>query len=215
MNDQIASNGVDATQHLDLDTLDLDGHTVEELSDYLDAGRSPRNASIEDSVGCRLVLESLERLRALTPDLVNESNPEHRQVDDNWMQRLLGSIALDARAGARIPLAPPSSTVDIGITEGAVRGIVRAAEAVVPGIVVGRIRIDGDIERFDAEVGLRIDTSIVYGINGVEAAASLRNEIVDRLGEQLAWRIRSIDLAITDVILLHDEAAARENGAKS
>ena len=38
---------------------DLDGHTIEELSDYLDAGRTPVDASIEGSPGCRIALDAL------------------------------------------------------------------------------------------------------------------------------------------------------------
>lgn len=47
----------------------LDGHSIEELSDYLDSGRTPRNRSIEASPGCQSALQAMERLRDLAGQL--------------------------------------------------------------------------------------------------------------------------------------------------
>src|SRR5690606_10365468 len=68
-NGGMAMTDDDATP-LGLDPSDLDGHTIEELTDYLDAGREPANSSIDSSAGCVLALDALERLRALTPALM-------------------------------------------------------------------------------------------------------------------------------------------------
>ena len=44
---------------------DLDGHSIDELTDYLERGRTPADPSIEGSPACRNALRALERLRDL------------------------------------------------------------------------------------------------------------------------------------------------------
>jgi len=54
----------------DLDSSDrelahLAGHTIEDLSDYLDRGRTPADPTIDDSPECQIALRSLQRLRTV------------------------------------------------------------------------------------------------------------------------------------------------------
>ena len=59
----------------DADPADLDGHTIDELGEYLDRGRIPFDPSIEASPGCQLALQSMERLHGTdsAPDAGNAS----------------------------------------------------------------------------------------------------------------------------------------------
>ncbi len=124
---------------------DLDGHTVEELSAYLDAGRTPVDPSIEASPGCQIALEAMERLRSLSGPLLEADAEAASAPEASWVARILDTITLEARSGRRIPLESPSPSADLAITEGAVRGVIRAAEADVDGIIVGRCRLRGDV----------------------------------------------------------------------
>ena len=178
---------------------DLDGHTMEELSEYLDAGREPRDPSIEESAGCRLALDALERLQLLSDEMLEAEAREVPETDEGWMQRILSSIAFDARAGRRIPLPAPEPGVDLGITEGAVRGLVRGAERAVPGIVIGRCRLLGDVTVPDEAVTVSVEISVPYGEPIPRLVELLRSEISSRLRTHTRLRVAGIDVLVSDV----------------
>lgn len=194
----------------EMEPSDLDGHTIEELSDYLDADRQPPDASIDQSPGCRMALDALERLRALAPSLLAADLAAQGPVDDRWVEGILSSIARDARAGRRIPLALRGDTIDAGITEGAVRGLIRGAERAVPGAMVGRVRMDGDLTDATASVSVAVDVSVVWGQPIVALTSRLRTEIAERLRAHTTLRIAAIDISVEDV-----HRVPARNGASS
>ncbi|MGF3057467.1 Asp23/Gls24 family envelope stress response protein [Microbacterium sp. YY-01] len=178
---------------------DLDGHTIEELSDYLDAGRSPADPSIDESAGCQIALDALERLRALTPELIAADTAAEAEADENWVQSILSGIALDARAGRRIPIVIEQSDVDTGITEGAVRGVIRAAENMVSGVLVGRCRFDGDVTVPGEPILIHVDISVPYGKPIPELVDRLRAEISTRLSANTTLNVTRIDITVSDL----------------
>lgn len=186
-------------RRLGLEPDDLDGHTIEELTDYLEAGRAPADASIDESPGCQLALDALERLHRLGGELIDADAAAMPVVDESWVDRILGGIALDARAGRRIPYASDDESTDFGITEGAVRGVIRSAENAVAGILVGRTTIDGDVETIGAPVRIGLEVSALYGTSIPRAVESLRREVAERLRHQTDLEIASIDIAVRDV----------------
>lgn len=186
-------------RQLGLEPGDLDGHTLEELSDYLESGRLPLDPSIEGSPGCQLALDALERLRGLGGQLIDADAAAMPEVDDSWVDRILSGIALDARAGRRIPFAETEPDVDFGITEGAVRGLIRSAENAVPGILVGRSTLDGDVTTAGAPVRIAIEVNAVYGESIPTAIERLRTEVADRLRRQTDLVITGIDVTVKDI----------------
>ncbi|CAD5138269.1 Asp23/Gls24 family envelope stress response protein [Microbacterium sp. Nx66] len=189
----------DQLRRLGLEPADLDGHTIEDLSDYLDAGRTPRNPAIEESPGCQLALDALERLRGLGSELMDDDAASAAPVDESWVDRILSGIAMDAQAGRRIPFASDDPAVELAITEGAVRGLVRAAEEAVPGVLVGRCRLDGDVTEPGAPVRVMIDASVRLGDPLRSVADRLRAEVDVRLRRHTELQVTAIDVAITDV----------------
>lgn len=192
-------NEHDTPEPMGLDPEDLDGHTLEELSDYLDAGRSPADPSIDGSPGCRIALESLERLRNLTPELLATDTAAEPDADESWVRGILAGITLDARAGRRIPLRASAPNADLGITEGAVRGLVRAAEHAVPGVLVGRCRLDGDVSERGAPVLIRTEVSVPYGVPIPGLVDRLRAEIAARLAAHTELNVSGIDIVVDDI----------------
>jgi len=182
-----------------LDPGDLDGHTIEELTDYLDAGRTPTDLSIEESPGCVLALDALERLRALTPELIARDEAAEPEPDAGWIQSILSGIAMDARSGRRIPLAAPDEWSDLAITEGAVRGLIRAAENVFPGILIGRCRLHGDVTDQDAVIGVEVEVSVPFGEPIAQLAERLREEIAQRLSAHTRLAVEAIDITVHDI----------------
>lgn len=194
-------------RRLGLEPEDLDGHTFEELTDYLDAGREPADPSIEGSAGCQLALDALERLRGLTPTLIAADAAASPQADAGWIDRILSGIALDARSGRRIPYSSPDPRIDLGVTEGAVRGLIRAAENDVPGVLVGRCRLDGDVTAPGAPIRIDVDASVPYGAPIPRLAERLREAIGARLAAHTELVVARIDITIHDISWTPEGAA--------
>ncbi|WP_226531993.1 hypothetical protein [Microbacterium paraoxydans] len=186
-------------RRLSLAPTDLDGHTLDELTDYLEAGRQPADRSIDESPGCQLALDALERLQGLGAELIAVETAAEPEVDQNWVDRILSGIAIDARAGRRIPFASAAPSADLGITEGAVRGLIRTAEKVVPGLLIGRCRLEGDVTIPNAPIRVEVDASAVHGQSIPLAAEQLRTEIDRGLRVHTELNIVAIDIAIRDI----------------
>lgn len=184
---------------LALDPEDLDGHSVEELSDYLDAGRLPANRSIDESASCQNALDALERLHNLTPALLAADLAAEPALDEAWVQSIIGNIALDARAGRRIPIEIALPDSDAGITEAAVRGLIRSAETAVPGALLGKCTLEGDVLDPQALTRVRVDVSVPYGAEIPPIVDALRSEITSRLAAHTTLRLGGVDITVQDI----------------
>ncbi|MEB4613714.1 hypothetical protein OOT08_03585, partial [Leucobacter sp. M11] len=80
------------TTVLGMEPEDLDGHTIEELSNYLEAGRAPADPSIDGSPGCKIALDALERLRTLSPELLAADTEAEPEPEESWVQSILAGI---------------------------------------------------------------------------------------------------------------------------
>lgn len=182
-----------------LDVDDLDGHTIEELAEYLDAGRTPPDPSIDESAACRLALHAMERLRGTAGELFAAEVAAEPEADAGWMQRIMTGIALDAHAGRRIPIDHPSPDADLGVTEGAVRGLIRDAEVEAPGVLIDRTRLDGDVTVPGAPIRIEVRCSVAFGQPIPRAAEQLRQAIGRRLAAHTHLNVIAIDLVIHDL----------------
>ena len=188
-----------ARRGLGLEPTELDGHTIEELTEYLEAGRQPVNSSIEESPGCLLALDALERLHVLGRELISADAAADPEVEERWVDRILNGIAIDARAGRRIPFASAEENVDLAITEGAVRGLIRSAENAVPGVLLGRCRLDGEVTEPGAPIRVEIEANVFHGEPIPRIADRLRVEVDRRLRSHTELNIVAIDVAIRDI----------------
>lgn len=186
-------------RRLGLEPTDLDGHTLDELTDYLDAGRQPADRSIDESPGCQLALDALTRLQGLGAELIAAEAAAEPAVDENWVDRILSGIAMDARAGRRIPFDSPDPKADLAITEGAVRGLIRSAENAVPGLLIGRCRLDGDVTQPGTPIRVAIEASALHGQSIPKVAAELRAEVDRGLRAHTELNVVAIDIAIRDI----------------
>jgi len=178
---------------------DLDGHTIEELSDYLDAGRSPADASIDASPGCQIALAALARLRSLSGSILDAEASGEPVPDESWISGIVQNIGREARAGRSIPLSHPSPSASLALTEGSVRGLIRAAGEEAGGLVVGRCRLDGDVATPGAPVAIQVEVS-AYGDESIPAAAArLRTAISEALGRHTELVVTAIDITVQDI----------------
>lgn len=188
------------------DLEDLNGHTIEELSDYLDCGFVPPDASIDTSSGCQIVLNALARLKTLSATLLeNEARVEPAR-DDRWIERILGQIGIEARAGRDIPLTAPRALAKLSITEGAVRGIIRAAGDSVGTAIIGRCRLDGDVTIAAKPITVLVEVSVVWGAKISETVDLMRRAILAELRRHTNLNILAIDVVVRDIQAPHHAA---------
>ena len=182
-----------------LNPANLDGHTIQELSSYLDAERTPTNFSIESSPGCQIALAALGYLGELTErDLETQAAAEPAPPDD-WVQSIMDRIALEARAGRDIPTSHPSTTGHLALSEGAVRELIRAAGDSIPEVIVGRCGLDGEVTVPGRPITVTVDISVAWGENIPQIADRARNAIRRALLKHTELTISAIHITVQDV----------------
>jgi hypothetical protein len=179
---------------LRLEPDDLDGHTIDELTDYLDAGLQPADPSIDDSPACRIALAALQRLKDLAVEYLDDARPDATTGSD-WIDSVLAAIPVDARAGRRFPLPGDDPHVVATVTEGAIRGLVRAIGDEVPGLLVGAVRIGSG-----EPTPLSIDVALVYGTVLQEAVESFRRALRLVLPDHAPFELGPIDVDVIGLI---------------
>ena len=177
----------------------LDGHSIEQLSDYLDAGRTPRDESIESSPGCLIALASLERLRVAAWVLIEAEADAEPERDSAWIGRLMGTISREARAGRDIPISSDDASVALSVTEGSVRGLIRAAGDEVGGVLIASCALDGDVTVPGEPVVVAVTASVAWGLSLPQLAAELRASITAALTRHTELLIERIDVTISDI----------------
>jgi hypothetical protein len=190
---------VTMTDHTD-PTDDLDGHTLDELADYLDRGRTPVDPTIEDSPGCRHALAALERLRSVSSTVLEEE-AAGAEPDASWLAGLMSQISLDARAGADFTVLTTPDGDEIVMTEGALRALVRAAGDEQPGFLVGRVRFDGDLSEPERPLTVQVDVVVRYGTPVRPGVNALRAAVIERLATHTLFRDVRVDIDVRDLLL--------------
>ncbi|MGK9148102.1 Asp23/Gls24 family envelope stress response protein [Plantibacter flavus] len=190
----------DPEQTLDgLGSPDLDGHTIDELSDYLDSGREPRDPSIERSPGCQLALDALARLRAQTWSMLEAEAADTSDRDRDWMRAVLANISLEAHAGRDIPLSHPDPEVHLRVSEGSVRALIRSVGDGIGGVIVGRVSLDGDVTTLGAPVTVAITASAAFGTNLDRLAQLMRDRVTAQLALHTELNVVAVDVTILDI----------------
>jgi hypothetical protein len=169
------------------------GYSLEDLSDYLDRGRSPAIPEIDTNAECQAVLASLERMGALSRSLVEE---EATEVDETWFDGLMREVAREVRAGRDIPLAASEPATQLVVTEGAIRALVRELGDALPGVVVERTRIEGDVTDAGAEVSVQIAISVGFGRSLPHAADEVRRVARSAIERHTGRRVTTVDVTV-------------------
>ncbi|MCS5720176.1 Asp23/Gls24 family envelope stress response protein [Herbiconiux sp. CPCC 205763] len=178
---------------------DLDGHTIDELSDYLDRDRTPADPSIDSSPGCQLALTALERLRRVSASLLETQALTEPEPDESWIKGIVQNISRETRAGRTIPISHPDPIAELGITEGSVRGLVRAAGDSIDGIIIGRSTLHGDVTVPGTPITVTIDATVSWGSNIPQTTELLREAIIRTLELHTDLLIAGVDITVHDI----------------
>ncbi len=185
------------------------GYTLDDLSAYLDRGRTPAIAAIDDSPECQAVLDSMERVGSLARDLLAQDVREHPTLEEGWLGGLLTSISREIRAGRDIPLTAPDPRATLSVTEGAVRELVRAAGDSVDGVFVGSCSLEGDVTTPGSGIRISLTVSVILHSPVHELAEAVRQRVYSELLSHTELAIESIDVTVTDV---HLQAGTDDEG---
>lgn len=182
----------------DSSTLDC-GRTIDELSSYVEAGRTPRDPHIESCPDCLNAVEALERVGQLSRDLVADDAERMPRPPESWFEGILSVIHSELRAGRSFPIHHPDPRVTITVTEGAVRSLVRSSADSLDGIYLGRTEIIGDAETPGAPVRIDLTASVAWGRSIPELTASLRELVYRVLAEHTELNVTAVNVAVEEL----------------
>ncbi|PZE34478.1 hypothetical protein DEJ25_09365 [Curtobacterium sp. MCPF17_011] len=192
----------DDDQTLPADVLpdaDLDGHTFDELAEYLDRGRTPQDPDIESSAACRLALSNMQRLRELSVDAMQRRADADPDRENAWIDGLLTTIRAEITSGRDVPVSHPDPRLRLVLTEAAVRNLIRRAGDTTGGIVMGRCTLTGDVSTPGTPITVDLTAAIAYGQVAEQTADRLRRRLADVLTRHTELVIEQIDVRFDDV----------------
>ncbi len=179
----------------DVEDVGGSGYSLEDLSAYLDRGRTPRIPAIERNAECQALLASMERMGRLSREIVDEQAAE--PLAESWYDGIMREVMREFRAGRDIPLARTEDGTQLVVTEGALYELIRTVGDDVPGLLVGRVRIDQPEPT--APLDVRVSVSVLFGYPMQGTVDLMRDGIraaIERHGE---LRVGRVDVTVGDV----------------
>lgn len=171
------------------------GYSLEDLSAYLDRGRTPRIPAIERNAECQAILASMERMGRLSREIVDEQAEE--PLADSWYDSIMRQVMREFRAGRDIPLARTDDGTEIVVTEGALYELIRTVGDGVEGLLVGRVRLDQPEP--DAALDVRVTVSVRFGRAMTAAVDEMRDGIRAAIEQHGDLKVGRVDVTVGDV----------------
>ncbi len=181
------------------DTLEC-GHSLAELSAYLDTGQIADPAHLETCPECQAGLASLRHLSELGRELLSSDVADAGSGTDDWMQSILDNLRLELRPGRSIPLQSGNPNDTLRETEGSISALIRSVADALPGTAAGKCRLHGDVTTPGAGITVDVEVAVVYGHPMEERAAALRQELAKTLAAHTELTIQAINITVTDVL---------------
>ncbi|MCC4908340.1 Asp23/Gls24 family envelope stress response protein [Microbacterium sp. cx-59] len=175
------------------------GKSIEELSLYLESGRTPPDPAIDECPECLNALDSLERVSGLSRELLESDAAQLPEPSSTWVAGIMDIVSAELRAGRELPIRHPDPKVRITVTEGAVRGLLRSVADDVAGVYVGRTEIVGDAETLGAPVAIALTASVAWGVDVGMVLDRLRRETFDALQRHTDLNVTGVDVTVEDV----------------
>lgn len=146
-----------------------------------------------------------QRLRELGQQLLEHD--ERRSPDlAGVIEAVTGQIRREARAGRDVPMAGSDEVDRLVVTEGALRGRLREVADDVPGVVVARCAVQGDLDDPGTSVGARLSISVAWPLRLSEVAGQVRGRVRAELGAQTGRPPGEVDIEVLDLHTLGGQA---------
>ncbi|GAB3122430.1 Asp23/Gls24 family envelope stress response protein [Glaciibacter psychrotolerans] len=175
-----------------------DEYPVEQLTDYLDRGRTPRDPQIESSPQAQMVLAALARLRSLSVPLIERDGELSAPLAQGWIATILSRLGTESRAGRMIPLSHPDPAVQLHVTEGAVRGLLRTVGDAVPGVLMISCSLAGEVTVPGALVTVNVAVSVYWRESIPSLIHLLRDALSRSLVDHTELHVAAINITVAD-----------------
>lgn len=176
------------------------GHSLEELSDYLDSGNFSDPGHLALCPECQAGLDSLRRLALLGEELVAADTAAAGQGTDHWMQSILNNLRLELRPGRDIPLRPDTAGDVLVQTEGSISALIRSVADALPGTAAGKCRLEGDVSTPGSPITVNVEVAVVFGHPLQERAATLHRDLAAVLALHTELNVAAINVTVADVL---------------
>lgn len=171
------------------------GYSLEDLSAYLDRGRTPRIPAIERNAECQALLASMERMGRLSREIVEEQAAE--PLAESWYDEIMREVMREFRAGRDIPLTRTADGTQLVVTEGALYELIRTVGDDIAGVLVGRVRIDQPEPT--APLDVRVTVSVLFGYPMQGTVDLMRDGIRAAIERHGDLRVGRVDVTVGDV----------------
>lgn len=178
------------------------------INDYFDREDQTPDDKFEKDPHTSHVLQQLRRLRSLTAEF-SEQAASRIETTPEWWNQLTSMIVADARPGRVIPFDSAEPAHDLGVTEGALKALIRDASDTVDSCFVTRIELPDNITEPGAEITIMLRVTVAAGTKLLAAADAIRAAVCDQLEQHTTLRVAAIDVEISDVLVLPDEEESR------
>ncbi|MFP7761973.1 Asp23/Gls24 family envelope stress response protein [Marisediminicola sp. LYQ85] len=185
-----------------------DDAIIDLLTDYIERDETPPAELLDRDPEYDLAYRSLLRVRSVAAELLEQDAAEDVGRDDSWVTSIIANVNRESRAGRSIPLAHPSPRATLTVTEGAVLALVRAAGDAVPGAIVGKCRLRGDVTVPGEPIDVLVEVSVFWGEDIPAVAARIRSEVSTSLLQHTELAVSSIDVLVSDVHLRRSNGGA-------
>lgn len=176
----------------------IDGFTLTELEDYVEAGREPRRSDIESSPDALRMVVGLEQVMALTRRAVDDADALPQPSID-WFDRIRGFLSREVRSGQALPLRHELAEDALTVDEAAVRSYLRAVVDGIEGVLTVRTHFVGEVTRLDAPVEVTVIISTAYGQPIQPRTRRVREEVSRVLSRHTDLNVVSLDIRVTDL----------------
>lgn len=173
------------------------GYSLEDLSAYLDRGRTPRIPAIERNAECQAILASMDRMGRLSREIVEEQAAE--PLAESWYDDIMREVMREFRAGRDIPLARAADGTELVVTEGALYELIRTVGDGIDGLFVGRVRVDQ--AEPEAPLDVRVTVSVRFGRPMATVVEQMRDGIRSAIEQHGDLRVGRVDVTVGDVHL--------------
>lgn len=171
------------------------GYSLEDLSAYLDRGRTPRIPAIERNAECQAILASMDRMGRLSREIVEEQAAE--PLAESWYDDVMREVMREFRAGRDIPLARTADGTELVVTEGALYELIRSVGDGIDGLFVGRVRVDQ--AEPEAPLDVRVTVSVRFGRPMAAVVEQMRDGIRSAIEQHGDLRVGRVDVTVGDV----------------
>ncbi len=171
------------------------GYSLEDLSAYLDRGRTPRIPAIERNAECQAILASMDRMGRLSREIVEEQAAE--PLAESWYDDIMREVMREFRAGRDIPLARTADGTELVVTEGALYELIRSVGDGIDGLFVGRVRVDQ--AEPEAPLDVRVTVSVRFGRPMAAVVEQMRDGIRSAIEQHGDLRVGRVDVTVGDV----------------